>query len=98
MKDLKEIKQDLLEIRHYYSHIRDNCAGEKVGVKTSVEELTEKYSSVIKNAPIVLYELYCALYIEGNTMESLADKWCYSFSTIYKRNRKLVKFLQENMN
>ena len=97
MKELKEIKKDLIEIRHYYSHIRNNCVGDKVGAESNLVQLTTIYNNAIKDAPAILYELYCALYIEGFTMEALADKWCYCYTTIFKRNKKLLVYLQSKI-
>ena len=94
MKELKEIKKELLEIRHYYSNIKGKCSGEKIGVVNNIEERVAKYNEAVKNAPLLLYELYCAMYIEGNTIEALADKWCFNYTTILRRHLKLVKYFQ----
>ena len=98
MKDLKQIRRDLREIRVYYSNVRGKCAGASVGVpNTAIESLVAKYSEAISKAPIVLYEFYCAMYIEGNTLESLSDKWGYGMSTMRDRNLKLKKFFQQTI-
>ena len=98
MKSLKEIRKDLAEIRTYYSNIRGKCEGEKVGVHSCVQDLASKYNVAISKAPAELYAFYCAMYIEGNTLESLADKWGYSIQSMYYRNKKLKAYFQQTLN
>lgn len=91
------IRNELKEIRYYYSHkeMFDKAAVE-VGTITVAGKI-KKYNEAIRHAPPRLYEIYVSLYINNNTFESLAEKINFSYDYIQKLNRKLVKFFQENI-
>jgi len=97
MKEAKEIRKDLRQIRYYYTRIQNKCVGTKVGVLNAIEELVQKYNAAIKNAPVQSYDLYCAMYIEGNTLDDLADKWGFDRSTMHKYHKALVAYLQSKI-
>ena len=97
MLDLSEIREDLKEIKYYYSH-KDifEKASKHIGEHSCVAKVN-KYNDVIRFAPARLYELYVSLYIENNTLESFADKEGYSYVHIQRFHSQLVKFFQEKL-
>lgn len=94
---LNEVREDLKEIRFYYSH-KDifEKASKHIGVHSCIEKIN-KYNDVIRFAPARLYELYVSLYLENNTLESLADKEGYSYVHIQRINGQLVQFFKEKL-
>lgn len=52
---------------------------------------------MIRFALARLYELYVLLYLEINTLESLADKEGYSYVHIQRINGQLVQFFKEKL-
>ena len=97
MVNTKMVRDDLKEIRYYYSRkeLFDSCLDE-VGKLTMVEKVT-KYNKAICFAPPRLYDLYVTLYLQNNTQESLAEKLCYSNVYISKLNSDLIKFFQKHL-
>ena len=98
MKDAKEIRSDLRQIRYYYNYVKGKCIGEKEAIKNDIDDLVNLYNDAVKTAPVKIYEVYCSLYIEGHTIVSLASKWGYSVQAISVRNRQLVRFLEKEFN
>lgn len=90
-----EIRNDLKDIRYYYSRkeVFDKAL-DSVGKSTIIEKI-EKYNEAIKTASPRLYDLYVSLYLNNNTQESLADKLGYTLEHISRLNSSLVKFLQK---
>ena len=90
-----EIREDLKDIRYYYSR-KDvfEKASTNVG-NNSILEKVEIYNKAVCTATPRLYDLYVSLYLENNTQESLADKLGYSFEHISRLNSKLIKFFQD---
>ena len=97
MLNLSTIRDDLKEIRYYYSH-RDifEKASKQIGEHSCIEKIS-KYNNAIRYAPARLYELYVSLYLDNNTLESLADKEGYSYVHIQRIHGQLVKFFQEKL-
>ena len=93
-----EIRDDLKEIKYYYSH-KDifEKASKYIGAHSCIEKI-HKYNDIIRNAPVRLYEIYVSLYLENFTLESLADKEGYSYVHIQRIHGQLVKFLEEKLN
>ncbi len=90
-----EIREELKEIRFYYS--RKNMfdtASKELGTASIASKII-KYNDAIRFAPARLYEIYYSLYINNNTFETLADKLGFSYDYIQKLNRKLVLFFKD---
>ncbi|MBQ3572108.1 MAG: hypothetical protein IJA15_04710 [Clostridia bacterium] len=89
---MHKIRQELNQIRYYYSRreLFDKAFG-CVG-KSGIVDLVEKYNKAVCNAEPRLYEIYVSIYIEGCTQENAADQLGYSANYIYKMNRKLIAF------
>lgn len=94
---IKKIREDLYEIRFYYSH-KDVFENEAKELGTpSIMKTVIKYKDIVQKAPSRLYELYFSLYIDNNTIESLSNKSGYSYAYIQKLNNKLIKFIHDNI-
>ena len=71
MISISQIRQDLRDIRYYYSKQKmfDGLAN-SVG-QNDVVEKAMRYNEVVRKAPIKLYDIYISLYINNNTQEAL---------------------------
>ena len=93
MKTLNKIREDLKDIRYYYSRKEVfEKVSDSVGENKILEKL-EIYNNAIRKAPPRLYDLYVSLYLENNTQESLANRLGYTIEYISRLNSQLVKFL-----
>ena len=63
MKTLERVREDLRDIRHYYSKIEDFEKISKVIGSPLALAMVESYNKKILNAPIRLYDLYVSLYL-----------------------------------
>lgn len=98
MTTFSVIREDLKDIRYYYMRKADfDDAFEKTGENKIVEKV-KLYNHIIQNASPKLYDLYVSLYINCHTQESLSDKLGFTPEYIQMLNKKLLKFLQENLN
>ena len=98
MTTFSVIREDLKDIRYYYMRKADfDDAFEKTGENKIVEK-AKLYNQIIQNASPKLYDLYVSLYINCHTQESLSDKLGFTPEYIQMLNKKLLKFLQENLN
>jgi len=97
MLSLFQIRNDLKAIRYYYSHkdLFDN-AFQETGVNDIISKV-QIYNQMIKSASPKLYHVYVGLYLQGNTQESLAAELKYTPEYVQMLNKKLLKFLQENL-
>lgn len=96
MVTLTTIREDLKEIRYYYSRKDFFDKGfDNTGVNEIINKV-KKYNIIATKAPPKLYDMYLSLYINYNTQELLADKLSYTPEYIQKLNKRLLKFLQEN--
>lgn len=93
----KTIREDLRNIRYYYSR-KDlfEKSASTVGV-SAICEMANKYNQAICSAPPRLYDLYVCLYLQNNTQESLSNKLGFSVEYISILNAKLIKFFQKNL-
>jgi len=88
-----EVREELKEIRYYYSRKADiDSLGKQIGTNKMIEKL-ERYNAAMQYAPIILFDLYGGIYLNNNTQESLAEKWGYSTVQIQRLNTKLIAFL-----
>ena len=97
MLSLKTIREDLKEIRYYYTRkeIFDEALKE-VGANLVLEK-AKKYNEVMKTASPQAYDIYFNLYVKGYTQEALADMLNYTPEYIRIWNKRLLLFLQENI-
>lgn len=95
--ELKQIREDLKEIRYYYSRksFFDNATHE-IGANAILEKV-KMYNNFIKTAKPILYDLYVCLYTKNYTQEGLANELGYSPEYIQMLNKKMLLFLQNKV-
>ncbi len=91
---LKEIREDLKEIRYYYARkeIFDAASG-GIGLSSIVAKVN-KYNTAIQNATPRLYDIYFNLYVKNKTQEVLALELNYTPEYIQMRHKEMLLFLQ----
>lgn len=89
MLTLVQIRNDLKEIKYYYSHQKTFDRALQRIANNSIIEKVNRYSAALSNAPARLYDLFFSLYVDNNTQQSVADLWCYSVDYIKRLNKKL---------
>lgn len=97
MLTINQVREDLKEIRYYYSmqELFDSAANTVKPV--AILNKVERYNAAIKAAPARLYILYISLYVKNNTQAALADDWGYTREYIKEINQKLVEYLQKTL-
>ena len=97
MLDLNTIRNDLKNIRYYYSRKEIFDKAECSVGKNCMLEKVKIYNDAVCMAPPRLYDLYVSLYLQNNTQESLSEKLGYTYEHISRLNSKLILFLQKNI-
>jgi hypothetical protein len=92
---VKEIREDLREIRYYYGMSDLFKAGSKLIPPQAIVDKVEKYNKAISTAPAKLYALYVGLYVHNNTQAVLAEDWGFTDEYIKQLNNKLCDFLKK---
>ncbi len=97
MIQLNQIREDLKNIRYYFSRkaLLDKaiqCSG-----KNELLKKIDKYNTAMQYASPKLLDVYYSLYINNHTQESLADELGFTVDYIYRLNKELLKFLQKNL-
>ena len=92
---IKEIREDLKEIRYYYGMSDLFKMGEQVVVPQAVLDKVERYSKAISTAPAKLYAVYVGLYVYNNTQVVLAEDWGYTNEYVHRLNNKLCSFFKK---
>ena len=98
MMSLKQIREDLKNIKYYMS--RKNIF-ESTCINVGKNEILDKvntYNEMICSAPPRLYDVYVSLYLKNNTQESLAEQLGYSLVYMSLLNSQLIKFFQDKFN
>ena len=98
MKSVKEIRDDLKNIRYFYSRKK---IFEEVSIsvgENSIKDLIQTYQNAVCYAPPRLYDLYVSLYMQNITQEELSYQLGYSTEHISRLNGQLVKFLHFKLN
>ena len=87
MLTINQVREDLKEIRYYYSmqELFDSAANTVKPV--AILNKVERYNAAIKAAPARLYILYISLYVKNNTQAALADDWGYTREYIKEINQ-----------
>ena len=97
MKSLSQIREDLKDIRYYYSKQKMFDGLAKSVVQNEVVEKATKYNEAMRKAPVRLYDLYVSLYINNNTQAALAFDWDVSCEYIKMLNKSLCEYLQKQI-
>ncbi len=97
MKSIQEIRQDLREIRYYYSMKSFFDTASKTIQPIAIIEKVNTYNKLMENAPARMYILYVSLYVHNNTQAALADDWQMTKEYVRDQNTKLCTFLQSQL-
>ena len=94
MVRLDKIREDLREVRYYYT--RKELFDETFkSISTNVIlEKVYRYNEAIRSAPVRLYDLYVCLYTKNYTQAALALELDYTTEYIQMLHKKLLLFLQ----
>ena len=94
----KQVRDDLKEIRYYYSMQQLFTDFSKVVMPAAILEKVKKYNAAAENAPARMYIVYISLYINNNSQATLAEEWGFTREYIRDLNQKLVAFFQKAFN
>ena len=98
MTTMNEIRKDLEDIQYFYiKHEAFSKAFDSVG-KNAIMQTVEKYNAIMCTAPIRLFEIYVALYIDCCTYQMAAEKLCFSITHVYKMNKKILAYIYDYLN
>ena len=94
MLTINSIREDLKDIRYYYSRkdVFEKLGKNIVGDNAILGKI-EMYNKAIRTASPKLCDIYISLYIDNQTQESLAEHLGYAVEYISRLNSKLVRFL-----
>jgi acyl-CoA reductase-like NAD-dependent aldehyde dehydrogenase len=97
---LTMIREDLKEIRYYYTRKEtfDKAHKEMPTMPISILAKVNKYNEIAATASARLYDLYLSLYTRNFTQEGLADEIDKGRTFVQRANEKLVLFLYEKLN
>ncbi len=97
MIELNRIREDLREIRYYFS--RKDLLDKAIqwSGKNELMDKIETYNKAMQSAPPRLLDVYYSLYVKNHTQESLSNELGFSTEYIYLLNRQLLKFLQKQL-
>ena len=85
------IREDLKNIRFYYSRREIFENGESQIGGSAFYPIVQKYNQAIREAPPRLYDLYVSLYIFNQTQKDFAAKSCITPEYVQVMHRRLVK-------
>ncbi len=80
MLTLKQIRNDLKDIRCYHSRKEAFEQGFRVVGTNDIVSKTKRYNTAMQSAPTRLYDIYVGLYARNLTQEALSIEMCYSLS------------------
>lgn len=89
---LNEIREDLRNIRYYYSR-KEFLEANADLAESKIKERIEQYNRAIRNAPPKLLDIYLNLYMKGYTQEATAAILGYSSQYINLLNNNLLIYL-----
>ena len=99
MVDYKTVKDDLNDIRFFYARkdIFEN-GSQTIGENDGIIDKVKKYNELVRKAPARLYEMYISMYLQNNTLESLAASVGLSYVSVQRTNGQLIKYLKKEIN
>jgi hypothetical protein len=99
MVNFDDVKKELEYIRYYNARKEMfDKTFEKIGRNKLLDEIQEKYNTIMQNAPLKLQELYNCLYFDCCTHDGAAEKLMYSVNYIYKSNKQMIEFICDYLN
>ena len=97
MLTLKQIRDDLKDIRYYYSRKEAFEQGFRVVGSNDIVGKAKRYNTVMQSAPTRLYDIYVCLYARNLTQEALSIELCYTPEYIQILNKRLLLYLQKTL-
>lgn len=97
MLKLDQIREDLKNIRYYYSRKELLDKAMQYSGKSQSLLTVDKYSNAIQYAPPRLLDVYYSLYINNHTQKSFADELGVTPDYVYKLNKELLLFFQKQL-
>ncbi len=97
MVTMKQVREDLREIRYYYSKQKEFEAAKCV-VESAVFEKVNRYNQAIRTAPPRLYDLYISVYTQNNTLYALTYEWDFCYEYIKQIHKQLCEYLVKFFN
>lgn len=99
MVDYKTVKDDLNDIRFFYARKDIFEAGShSIGENDGIINKVNMYNELVRKAPARLYEMYISMYLQNNTLESLAEEVGLSYVSVQRTNGQLIKYLKKEIN
>lgn len=98
MLTLDQIKEDLKEIRYYYSRKALFDENADSIAPNAILAKVERYNEAVKGAAPKLYDTYVSLYVRNYTQEGLGNELGYTLQYINALNKRLLLFLQAALN
>lgn len=97
MTTLNEIRDELKEVKYYYSRQKylDAAVG-LVGVN-EVMKTVHKYNSIACRAPIMLYDVYVCRIVKGLTQEATAMEFGIATDYSQKLYKQLLLYFQQKI-
>lgn len=97
MKSFEAIREDLRNIRYYYSRKDQMSESAKIVGTCNILKTVEAYNEIVCQAPPKLYELYFCIYVENKTQETAAEEFGYAREHITRLNKQLLRFIQNHL-
>lgn len=97
MTTLNEIRDELKEVKYYYSRQKylDEAVG-FVGVN-EVMKIVHKYNAIACKAPIMLYDVYVCRIVKGLTQEATAMEFGIAADYSQKLYKQLLLYFQQKI-
>ena len=97
MLTLQQIRDDLKDIRYYYSRKEAFENGFRMIGSNDIVGKAKRYNTAVQSAPTRLYDIYVGLYARNLTQEALSVELCYTPEYIQILNKWLLLFLQKTL-
>ena len=91
MLSVNEIRQDLHDIRYYYTR---KAAFDNSGLSNQITEKVNRYNAAVRTAAPRLFDLYVCLYLQNQTQEATADEHGWSSVYVQKLHKRLLLFFE----
>ena len=95
MKHFAKVREDLSEIRYYYSLKDIFDKGEEVVSPSILKSKVEKYNNAIANAPAPLYAYYIAYFVNNEKQVVIANNWGVAIQYVKSLNYKLCEYFHK---
>ena len=93
---LKEVKEDLREIRYYYEHKKMFDRAMATSMKTEVLKKVERYNAFMRTVPVAAITLVLAIWVGSNILPSVIGVLLV-FPVIYEQSRAATEDLPRSI-